>query len=110
MESVVVTMQDMRLLEEVERLRAEFLSMVSHELRMPLTSIRGSVMAMLDNTEGLDPAETRQFLRLILDLGSTLSVKGGCHTPSYRFQASPGQPRRGLHIACTLTSGPARYR
>ena len=66
-ESVVVTMQDMKPLEEVERLRAEFLGMVSHELRMPLTSIRGSVMAMLDSTEDLDPAEMRQFLRIILD-------------------------------------------
>ena len=66
-ESVVVTMQDMTPLEEMERLRAEFLGMVSHELRMPLTSIWGSVMAMLDATEDLDPAETRQFLRIILD-------------------------------------------
>ena len=66
-ESVVVTMQDMTALEEVERLRAEFLGMVSHELRMPLTSIWGSVMAMLDSTEDLDPAEMRQFLRIILD-------------------------------------------
>ena len=40
-ESVVVTMQDMTPLEEMERLRAEFLGMVSHELRMPLTSIMG---------------------------------------------------------------------
>ena len=66
-ESVVVTMQDMTPLEEVERLRAEFLGMVSHELRMPLTSIWGSVMAMLDSVEDLDPAETRRFLRIILD-------------------------------------------
>ena len=27
---------------ESERLRAEFLAMVSHELRIPLTSIKGS--------------------------------------------------------------------
>ncbi len=71
-ESVVVTIQDLRPLEEVERLRAEFLGMVSHELRMPLTSIRGSVMAMLDNTEDLDPAETRQFLRIILDQAGSM--------------------------------------
>ena len=66
-ESVVVTMQDMTSLEEAVRLRAEFLGMVSHELRMPLASIWGSVMAMLDGTEDLDPAEVRQFLRIILD-------------------------------------------
>ena len=71
-ESVVVTMQDMTSLEEVERLRAEFLGMVSHELRMPLTSIWGSVMAMLDGTEDLDPAEMRQFLRIILDQAGSM--------------------------------------
>ena len=71
-ESVVVTMQDMTPLEEVERLRAEFLGMVSHELRMPLTSIWGSVMAMLDGAEALDPAEMRQFLRIILDQAGSM--------------------------------------
>ena len=34
-ESVVATMQDLAPLEELERLRAEFLDMVSHELRVP---------------------------------------------------------------------------
>ncbi len=71
-ESVVVTMQDMTSLEEVERLRAEFLGMVSHELRMPLTSIWGSVMAMLDSTEDLDPAEMRQFLSIILEQAGSM--------------------------------------
>ena len=35
LESVVVTMQDMTAMEELERMRAEFLGMVSHELRAP---------------------------------------------------------------------------
>ena len=77
MESVVVTMQDMAAVEEQERLRAEFLAMVSHELRMPLTSIWGSVMAMLEDRQVLDPVETRQFLRIILDqVGSMRSLIG----------------------------------
>ena len=37
--SVVVTMQDLAPLQELERMRAQFLGMVSHELRVPLTSI-----------------------------------------------------------------------
>ena len=81
-ESVVVTMQDMTPLEEMERLRAEFLGMVSHELRTPLTSIRGSATTMLDATSDLDPAEIRQFLRIIVNqadqmrdlIGSLLDV------------------------------------
>ena len=71
-ESVVVTLQDMTPLQDLERLRAEFLATVSHELRMPLTSIWGSVMAMLDGTDDLDPAEMRQFLRIILDQASNM--------------------------------------
>ena len=66
-ESVVVTLQDMTPLEELERLRAEFLGMVSHEMRVPLTSIRGSVASLLDASSDLDPAELRQFLQIIVD-------------------------------------------
>ncbi len=66
-ESVVVTLQDMADVEEQERMRADFLAMVSHELRMPLTSIMGSATALLDVSSDLDPAEMRQFHRIILD-------------------------------------------
>ena len=67
LESVVVTLQDMTSLEELGRLRAEFLGMVSHELRLPLTSIRGSAAILLDPSSDLDPAELRQFLQLIVE-------------------------------------------
>ena len=66
-ESFVVTLQDLSPLEEQERLRAEFLGMVSHEMRAPLTSIRGSASTMLDASEELDPVELRQFLRIIVE-------------------------------------------
>ena len=64
-ESVVVTLQDMTPLEDLERLRAEFLGMVSHELQTPLASIRGSAATLLDDEPDLDPAEMRQFHRII---------------------------------------------
>ena len=64
-ESVVVTLQDMAPLEELERLRSEFLSMVSHELRAPLTSIKGSTATVLGAAQVLEPAEVRQFFRII---------------------------------------------
>ena len=64
-ESMVVTLQDLAPLEELERLRAEFLSMVSHELRAPLTSIKGSTATVLRASRVLDPAEVRQFFRII---------------------------------------------
>ena len=63
--SVVATMQDLAPLQELERLRAEFLGLMSHELRTPLTSIMGSTVALLDRTAELDPAEMHEFLRII---------------------------------------------
>ena len=64
-ERVVVTMQDLAPLDELERLRTRFLGMVSHELRAPLTSIKGSTTTLLSPSRRLDPAETRQFVRII---------------------------------------------
>ena len=65
--SFVVTLQDMTPLEEQERLRAEFLAMVSHELRAPLTSIKGSVTTLLEAAGELDSVEMTQFHRIIRD-------------------------------------------
>ena len=65
--SVVVTMQDLAPLEELERQRAEFLGMVSHELRVPLTSIKGSTGALLGASRQFAPAETREFIRIVDD-------------------------------------------
>ena len=67
LESVIVTIQDMTPLEEMERLRAELLGVVSHELRTPLAAIRGSATTMLDDGPALDPAEMRQFHRIIVE-------------------------------------------
>ena len=65
--SFVVTLQDMTPLEEQERLRAEFLAMVSHELRSPLMSIKGSADTLSAQSARLDPAEMAQFFRIIQD-------------------------------------------
>ena len=65
--SMVVTMQDLAPLQELERLRSEFLGLVSHELRAPLTSIMGSAAILLDQSAELDPAERHEFYRIIHD-------------------------------------------
>ena len=65
--SVVVTMQDLAPFDEIERLRTEFLGLVSHELRAPLLAIKGSADAGLEEAAELDPAETREFFRIIAD-------------------------------------------
>ncbi|MXX79215.1 MAG: response regulator [Gemmatimonadales bacterium] len=66
-ESVVVTLQDLAPLEELERLRAEFLQIVSHELRTPLISIKGSTATVLGASAAPAAAEMMQFFRIIDD-------------------------------------------
>ena len=64
-ESVLVTLQDMTPLAELERLRAEFIGQVSHELHAPLTSIKGCAASALDDFQAPGPAETQQYFRII---------------------------------------------
>ena len=81
-DSFVVTLQDMAPLEEMERMRAEFLGIVSHELRAPLATVKGSVATLLESAPELDLAEMTQFFRVIGDqcdnmrelIGSLLDV------------------------------------
>ena len=63
--SVVVTVQDLAPLDEIERMRTEFLGLVSHELREPLAAIKGSAVTLMEEAPSLDPAEMREFHRLI---------------------------------------------
>ena len=63
--TVVVTLQDLAPLEELDRQRAEFLGLVSHELRTPLAAIKGSAASVLGAGPDLDPAEMREFFRVI---------------------------------------------
>ena len=65
--SVVVTLQDLAPLDEIERLRTEFLGLVSHELRTPLTAIKGAAVTLLEEPVGYDPAEMREFFRIIVE-------------------------------------------
>ena len=64
-DSVIVAAQDIAPLAEIERLRAEFLGMVSHELRSPLAAIKGSSSTLLAGQATLDPAEMLQYHRII---------------------------------------------
>ena len=64
-ESMVVTMQDLSPIEELNRLRAEFLGMVSHELRAPLFAIKGTAATVLKAPRVLDRTEVRQFFRIV---------------------------------------------
>ena len=63
--SAIAVIQDMTPLEEIERLRNEFLAMVSHELRTPLTTIKGCTSVALGSASPLDISELLQYFRMI---------------------------------------------
>ena len=65
--SVVVTVQDLAPLDEMERMRTEFLGLVGHELREPLVAIKGSATTLMEDAAALDPAEMREFHRIIVE-------------------------------------------
>ena len=71
--SAVAVIQDMTPLEELERLRSEFLGMVSHELRTPLTSIKGSAATVLGNSSQFDASDMLRFFRIIDEQSDYLS-------------------------------------
>lgn len=65
LDAYLVTLQDLTPLEGLDRLRAEFLGIVAHELRGPLSSIKGSAATLLDESDKMDPIEMRQFFGII---------------------------------------------
>ena len=71
-EAAIVTVQDLTPLVGLEALRAELLGIVGHELRMPLSAIKGSAATLLESGQRLDPAEVRQFHRIINDQADTM--------------------------------------
>lgn len=88
--------EETRIAAEQERLRANLLRAVGHDLRTPLTSILGSADVLLDNTDHLNREEIRTLLqnmksesewmlRMIENLLSITKVGGA----SYRIQKTP---------------------
>ena len=84
-ESVVVTMQDLAPLEELERMRTEFLGIVSHELRAPLAAIKGSAATVLAASERCPPAEMLQFFRIINEHADNMGALVGDLTDAGRI-------------------------
>lgn len=69
----IVVIQDISPLEEVERLRNEFLGMVSHELKTPLTAIKGSAAMALSQRGPLDAVKAQEFFQIIEEQSDLLA-------------------------------------
>lgn len=61
---VVIVLTDMTRIYQLENMRREFVSNVSHELKTPITSIKGFVETLLDGSIH-SPEESRKFLEII---------------------------------------------
>ncbi|MDN5364128.1 MAG: two-component system, OmpR family, phosphate regulon sensor histidine kinase PhoR [Eubacteriales bacterium] len=72
MAGIVVVLRDISELRRLEQMRSEFVANVSHELRMPLTSIRGFTETLLDGALE-DPTVARHFLQIIHDEAERLT-------------------------------------
>jgi signal transduction histidine kinase len=56
-------------LQELDRLKSEFVSLVSHELRAPLTNMRGAIELMEGGCPALNPTCTRMFTIVSTQIG-----------------------------------------
>ncbi len=60
----VVVLNDVTELRRLEQVRRDFVSNVSHELKTPVTSIKGFVETLLDGAMN-DPEQARHFLEIV---------------------------------------------
>ena len=60
----VIMLNDTTKIRRLENIRKDFVANVSHELKTPITSIKGFVETLLDGSVK-DPAQIRQFLEII---------------------------------------------
>jgi len=59
-------------LQELDRLKADFITTVTHELRTPITSIRALSKIMLDSEE-LQPEQQQEFLQIVVSESERLT-------------------------------------
>ncbi len=92
--SAVAVIQDITPLEEAEKLRSEFLGMVSHELKTPLTAIKGAAATALGSVTPLERQEIRELFQIIDEQGDRLrdlvsNLLDMTHIEAGRLSVSP---------------------
>lgn len=62
----IVVFSDMSKEKEIEKMKSEFVSIVSHDLRSPLTSVKGYASMLLHYRNRLDDEKQIEFLEIII--------------------------------------------
>lgn len=69
----VIVLNDMTRMRRLENVRRDFVANVSHELKTPITSIKGFVETLLEGALK-DPAQTERFLRIVASHSERLNA------------------------------------
>lgn len=83
----VMSIRDVTAEEEIDRMKTDFISTVSHELKTPLTSIKGALQLIMQRGESLNDTElellricgrnTDRLIRLISDILDISKIESG---------------------------------
>lgn len=76
-----------RALKEVDELKDNFLSMVSHDLRTPMTSIKGYASVMAEKVDTFDKERMKKYLNIIITEADRLTRLIGNLLELQRFDA-----------------------
>ena len=98
----VLVLHDITRTRRLEEIRRDFVANVSHELKTPVTSIKGFVETLLDGA-AVDPEQTQRFLEIILkhsnrlnaiieDLLTLSRLEEGSEERKLSFERTPVKP------------------
>ena len=83
----VVTIQDLSPIEQLEKMRNDFLGVVSHELKTPLTVIKGAAAFALSGKAEADRAQTRELFEMVSEQADRLQELIGNLSDSARIES-----------------------
>jgi two-component system phosphate regulon sensor histidine kinase PhoR len=106
----VVVLHDVTDLRKLESLRRDFVANVSHELKTPLTAIRGLVETLIEDTR-MEPATRERFHAKIRDQSGRLTALVSDLLTLARVESQgASSERKPLDLRATLRDCEARFR
>jgi PAS domain S-box-containing protein len=88
------TYRDITARKEVERMRADFVAMVIHDLRTPLTAVRGFAETLSEYGEELPADERRRYLAILLEESKRMASLVSEFLTAARVESATLRPAR----------------